>query len=138
VAAKIHELLPELPLAVPLEPLCRQLDIASIERIETDAFEAALVMDELKAKGGILLAAGRRPERSRFSIAHELGHFLIPSHRPEPGGPFECSLGDLQQSDTHSHDRRRRIEAEANRFAAHLLMPPKRVRTMIGRSGSDL
>jgi Zn-dependent peptidase ImmA (M78 family) len=138
LAARIHELLPDLPYAVPLEPLCQQLDIASIEQIETSAFEAALVMDELKAAGAILLAAGRRPERSRFSIAHELGHFLIQSHRPQPGHPFECSYSDLHQRDTQSGDRRKRIEAEANRFAAHLLMPPKKVRAMIGRSRPDL
>lgn len=138
LAAKIHELLPDLPQTVPLEPLCRQLDIALIKEIDTEAFEAALIMDEHKAAGGILLAAGRRPERARFSVAHELGHFLIPAHRPAPSHPFECSLSDLHQRDTSSHDRRRRIEAEANRFAAHLLMPPKRLRATMAGSQSDL
>lgn len=138
LAAKIHELLPDLPHAVPLENLCGQLDIASIEKVETSGFEAALVMDELKAAGAILLATGRQPERSRFSLAHELGHFLIPSHRPQPGHPFECSYSDLHQRDTQSGDRHQRIEAEANRFAAHLLMPPHKVRAMIGRSQPDL
>ena len=63
---------------------------------------------------------------------------MIPAHRPQPGQPFECSLSDLHQRDTSSHDRRRRIEAEANKFAAHLLMPPGRLRAMMGRSQSDL
>ena len=92
-----------------------------------------LIMDELKAAGVILLATGRNRERSRFSIAHELGHFLIPSHRPQADEPFKCSLEHLHLLDARSRDRRRRIEAEANRFAAHLLMPPARIQSAISR-----
>lgn len=138
LAAKIHELLPDLPREVPLERLCRQLDIASIQTVATDSFEAALLMDELKAAGMILPAEGRRPERCRFSIAHELGHFLIPSHRAGAGDPFECSLEDLHLLDAKGRDRRKRVEAEANRFAAHLLMPPERVRACTRQTSSSL
>ena len=113
---------------MPVEQLCALLDIISITETDTDAYEAALVMDELKASGAILLASGRTGQRRRFSIGHELGHFLIPSHRPHPDHPFSCSLTDLHQLDPKDRDRRRRVEAEANRFAAHLLMPPKLIR----------
>ncbi len=123
---------------VPLEALCAQFDIEAIQEIDTVNFEAALIMDGLKASGSILLAKGQRPERRRFSIGHELGHFLIPSHRPHPERPFECSLSDFQLLDPKDQNRRRRIEAEANRFAAQLLMPPMRVRQAIGQSGSTL
>lgn len=128
IAAKIHEHLSDMPGKVPVEQLCALLDITSINEIRTDGFEAALVMDELKASGAILLASGRPEARRRFSIGHELGHFLIPSHRPHPDHPFSCSLTDLHQLNPKDRDRRRRIEAEANRFAAHLLMPPKLIR----------
>lgn len=138
IAARIHELVPELPSQVPLEDLCRQLDIASIKEIETDSFEAALIMDELKAAGAILLAANRPAQRRRFSIAHELGHFLLPSHLPAKDHPFSCSLADLHLLDASDGDRRRRVEAEANRFAAHLLVPPARVRKAIGQLGPGL
>lgn len=47
--------------------------------------------------------------------------------RTEDG--FSCSLADLRVGDTREHDRRQRIEAEANRFAAHLLTPPTRIRS---------
>lgn len=138
LAKKIHGLVPDMPAEVPLEQLCRQLDIVSIEEIATESFEAALLMDELKAGGMILLAAGRRRGRSRFSIAHELGHFLIPSHLPQAGSPFECSLEHFHLLDARSRDRRRRVEAEANRFAAHLLMPPVRIRSAIGQGPAGL
>ena len=129
IAARIHALVEDMPMAVPLEDLCRDLDIASIDEIHTSGFEAALVMDANKAAGGILLAAGRTRQRRRYSIGHELGHFLIPTHMPKPGQGFECSLEDFHLLDPREQDRRKRVEAEANRFAAALLMPTQRIRS---------
>jgi Zn-dependent peptidase ImmA (M78 family) len=138
LAAKIHELEPQLPTKVPVEELCRHLDIQSIGELKTEGFEAAIIMDELKAGGAILVATGRSDQRRRYSIAHELGHFLIPAHRPSGCSSFECSLADLHLLDPKDRDRRRRIEAEANRFAAHLLMPPGEVRSRIRQTDSSL
>lgn len=138
IAARIHQLQPDLPFDFAIEALCRQLDIVRIEQIDTAAFEAALIMDSNKAAGSILLAEGSDPRRRRFSIGHELGHFLIPTHRPREGEQFTCSHADLQLADTKEKDRHRRIEAEANRFAAHLLMPPKRIRAALQSRQPDL
>ena len=65
IAAKIHALEPELPLAVPVEELCERLDIVGIEDAVTENFEAALITDALKAEGAILVAKGRAPTRRR-------------------------------------------------------------------------
>lgn len=138
IAARIHELEPGLAPLFPIEKLCRQLDIESITEVTTGAYEAALLMHPEKAFGSILVAKGRSDQRRRFSIGHELGHFLIPTHSPRPGHPFECSLADLHLVDTREKDRRRRIEAEANRFAAVLLMPRREVRKAMTSSGPDL
>ena len=86
-------------------------------------------MDANKAAGSILVAAGRSQKRRRYSVAHELGHFLIPTHMPDAAQGFECSLDDLHLLDHKEQNRRRRVEAEANRFAAALLMPVPRIRT---------
>lgn len=137
LAAKIHQL-EQMPSQVPLEELCKRLGIGSIEELATAGFEAALIMDEHKARGSILVAAGRAPPRRRYSIAHELGHFLIPAHRPHGGDSFECSLADLHLLNPKDRDRRRRIEAEANSFAAHLLMPPAQVRSSLRQGTSNL
>ena len=134
LAGRILEIENELPLAIPLESLCAQLDINSIEGVETEGFEAALVMDANKGAGAILLANNRPRQRRRYSIAHELGHFLIPTHQPDAGLGFECQLDDLHRLDIQEQNRRRRIEAEANRCAAALLMPPSRVRSQMGRT----
>ncbi len=137
IAGRILELETDLPLIIPLEDLCSRLDIGSIEKINTQAFEAALIMDVNKAAGAILLARDRSSQRTRYSLAHELGHWLIPTHRPDAGHGFECQLDDLHRVDEKEQNRRRRIEAEANRFASALLMPPRRVRTQMGKT-SDL
>ena len=128
LAKRIHEIAPDLAPGFDIAGLCAKLDIHAITEIETEAFEAALLMDEHKAEGSILLAKGRSANRRRFSIGHELGHFLIPTHLPRPGQPMSCSQDDLRHIDTSARDRHKRIEAEANRFAAALLMPPARVR----------
>ncbi|QZD91183.1 ImmA/IrrE family metallo-endopeptidase [Qipengyuania aurantiaca] len=73
-----------------------------------------------------------------LSLAHELGHFLIEAHRPREGLLMECALGDLFLLSPRDKDRRRRIEGEANRFAAHLLMPRKRIREYIGYKGTSI
>lgn len=58
------------------------------------------------------------PTRQRFTIAHEIGHYLL--HRDEIGDGIEDTI--LYRS-TLSDYR----EAEANRMAAELLMPRKKI-----------
>lgn len=138
IARRIHELSPDLPHNFTIEDVCRQLDIESIEERPLTSLEAMLLMDANKAYGAIVLAEGRKRERQRFSIAHELGHFLIPTHKGHTEDGFSCSLADLRVGDTRERDRRQRIEAEANRFAAHLLMPPTRIRSALTSRQPDL
>jgi len=137
LAGRIHEI-EDLPLAVPVEDLCCALDIVSIEEIETDAFEAALVTDAMRSSGDILVNRNSSSLRRRFSIAHELGHFLVEAHQAVADRPRHCALGDLHLLAPRSNDRRRHIEGEANTFAAELLMPPKRIRELVGRRGVSL
>lgn len=124
LVTRILELQPALAVPVPVEQLCHQFDIASIGELDTEGFEAALITDECKSAGVILVASERSRQRRRFSIAHELGHFLIPSHLPRAGEQSLCSSEHLGMHDVKEQDRRRRMEAEANRFAALLLIPP--------------
>ncbi len=102
---------------VPLEEFTTAVNIIDIRELEVDGFEGALLTDANKQKGVILYKSGTRQERRRFTIGHELGHFLIPSHK----GNQQCTAADLRES-RRGNDHQRR-EAEANRFAAGLLMP---------------
>ena len=137
LARRIHQV-EDLPLALPLEALCAALDIQSIKEMQTAGFEGALVTDEIRSSGHILVSANSPRRRQRFSIAHELGHFLIETHKLQPGGRIECSLADLHSLNPRDRDSRRRMEAEANTFAAHLLMPPRKIRQGVGELGTSL
>lgn len=138
LAARIHELDPDLPLDFSIEDLCRRLDIEDIEDRPVSSFAAMLLMHPDRAWGSIVVSEGMLPRRRRFSIGHELGHFLINSHRPSEGMQFACSHADLRLDNTREVNRARKMEAEANRFAAHLLMPPRRIRASLRSRHPDL
>ena len=70
--------------------------------------------------------------RRRFSIAHEVGHFLLHANQ-SPAGVF-CRVTDLRPK-PDSPERLR--EREANRFAAELLMPEQMVADAVGAQGAD-
>lgn len=118
---------PDLPIPVPIEELCRQLDIEDFQDLETDGFEGGLLTDADRSFGYILVKKGFE-ERRRFTIAHELGHFLMPLHIPDQAGRFLCSRADMLRLNPKQGDRRQRMEAEANRFASLILMPPPALR----------
>jgi Zn-dependent peptidase ImmA (M78 family) len=52
--------------------------------------------------------------RKNFTLAHEIGHYCIPSHR----GNYQCSKQDLNPFKTNTT-----VEKEANEFASELLLP---------------
>jgi Zn-dependent peptidase ImmA (M78 family) len=138
LAARIHELDPDLPLDFSIEEVCRRLDISDIEDQPVTSFAAMLLMHPDRAWGSIVVAQGTSPRRRRFSIGHELGHFLIGSHRPSEGEKFACSHADLRLDNPREANRARKMEVEANRFAASLLMPPKRIRSNLRCRQPDL
>lgn len=129
---------PDLPIPVPIEELCERLDISAIQDLETEGFEGGLLTDTDRSAGVILVRSKFQPRR-RFTIAHELGHFLMPMHVPDQAGKFLCKASDLLQLTLKEGDRRRRMEVEANRFASLILMPPPMLRKIMrGLRGPDL
>lgn len=108
---------PEWTAPVPIEDLARAVNILDIMEMETEEFEGGLTTDPDKRKGVILYKAGTKGGRRRFTIAHEIGHFLIPWHK----GDQRCSRKDMSERRTETLVQRQ--EAEANRFAAGMLMP---------------
>jgi transcriptional regulator with XRE-family HTH domain len=68
--------------------------------------------------------------RQRFTIAHELAHFLLRHH-----DRFHIDLG-LGPEDGNAPFHDWQLEREANDFAAHLLMPATVVRERFKRSSS--
>lgn len=100
--------------------LVPEAPITKVVARRLEGFEGALIDGRDQGKGwGIVYDEAIRSEgRRRFTIAHEFGHFVV--HRDEgPRGGFHCDQKDLA---TWDHDRSPQ-EAEANRFAAGILMP---------------
>ena len=108
---------PSLSAPVPIEELALAVNVNEIRELDAEGFEGALLTNEEKTSGVILYRRGASGGRKRFTIAHELGHYLIPTHK----GSRQCSAADLRVY--RSSDAVRRQEAEANRFAAGILMP---------------
>lgn len=118
---------PNLSVPVPIQELCARLGILKIETFDTDEFEGGLVTDAKRSEGTILARRGGEPRR-RFTIAHELGHFLMAHHVPDQPGRFLCTSADMLRTTARAGDGRQQREVEANRFATLLLMPPHRLR----------
>ena len=118
---RYHELFeaPELPVPV--------------ESIAEDLLGLAVEEDDELPVSGMLLPAERRiilncresrasPGRRRFTLAHELGHWICQCHNGN-AKPVYCRAEEI------GVDREARaLEREANVFAAELLMPEPQVR----------
>lgn len=133
LVGKILKALPDLPIPVPVEELAKALDITDIDVLKTDGFEGGLITDECKSEGVILVSAHARRGRRRFTVGHELGHFLMPMHMPVKDGKFLCSRDDMRVWSVRENDRYARMEVEANRFAALLLLPPAKLKAYLGK-----
>jgi Zn-dependent peptidase ImmA (M78 family) len=135
LAAAIHEQLTWQSGPVPVHEIAYALDIVQIRDSPANGFEGALVMMPDRGTGSIAVNASSSPQRRRFTIAHELGHFLNPWHQPiGSDSRFECTRADLLTSWRDmppDAGRRRRQEAEANRFAIELLAPARRLRQYV-------
>ena len=108
---------PELPRRVPVKEIAAEVGVKDFRVLEVDGFIGGLIADPEKSEGIILVKDKLPPKRERFTVGHELGHFLIPSH----GYQRQCSKKDLEEnSRTTTYQRQ---ETEANKFSAGLLMP---------------
>jgi Zn-dependent peptidase ImmA (M78 family) len=136
LASAIHYQLQHKNGAVPVEAIAEALDIVDIRHAPLKSIEGALVMSADRDVGSIAVNISSTPQRRRFTVAHELGHFLNVWHQPEdPSRGFSCSRTDLAtswQKPSDSASRHYRQEAEANRFAIELLAPPQLVRPHMG------
>jgi Zn-dependent peptidase ImmA (M78 family) len=121
---KILKAEPNLSIPIPIEEICRQLDISSITYEALDGLEGALVTNPEREFGAILVKKTSHRFRQRFTIGHELGHFLIPTHMPGADGRFLCSRADMLLQHASEQDKRARMEVEANRFSSLILIPP--------------
>ena len=90
-----------------------------------EPFTSEAALEPLGDGRAIVLNGPDDSGRRRFTIAHEIGHFVLYPERcrPERGGVGEAG---------------RREEREADTFAAELLMPEHLVREAVREQGLDV
>lgn len=131
--AKAREILAELRIDGP--ELLRCLKEICVERgafVKEEPLEGAEARLVVSGNRGIITVCSKEqyPARTRFSIAHELGHFELHRHAD---ALWSCGSGDMSATGgaaaspsgpAHRHSKTKEmIECEANEFAAELLMP---------------
>jgi IrrE N-terminal-like domain len=116
---------PEPP--VDVEEIAEMLHLPVVHKHGLHHPKHGRVSGLLLRKGGMAVCvvnADQHPNRTRFSIAHELGHFLL--HPPEEtyvDPRFTANFRGDRASEGSDP-----CEIEANAFAAELLMPAEWVR----------
>jgi hypothetical protein len=99
-----------------LAALCEELGL-HVREVPARGFDGALVRSRTAQKGIIAIKASLREKaRKRFTIAHEIGHFVLPHHR------LLKTVCDERKIDSFDA-RLNRPEVEANEFASELLLP---------------
>jgi Zn-dependent peptidase ImmA (M78 family) len=97
----------------------------SIREVEARGFEGAIVRKWNRPNGIIAVRRDvREPGRKRFTIAHEIGHYILPGHGKRARS---CKGEDVEAW----RDGAPRQEVEANKFASELLMPTDYVRRVV-------
>lgn len=117
------------------------IDLKDIIKDEGIRVEERTLPDDLS---GLLIIKGdskligvnfdNNPVRKRFTLAHELGHFVL--HRDE-SSIFKDNQLFKRQSEGYS-SREEKMEQEANYFAASVLMPETLVRKEAKEMQCDL
>lgn len=118
---------PNLPIPVPLEALATLAGISKIEAFASEGFAGALITNAEKSDGAIFYSSNDPRPRQRFTIGHELGHFLLPWHRQSQ---FQCKPQDMTSAANAEW------EIQANQFSAELLIPKTLILKRMRQLGS--
>ncbi len=109
-----------------LEEIADQIGL-KVREVEADGFDGALIRVKGYPLGIVALNKDfREPGRRLFTLAHEIGHYLLPKH-DEKSRP--CRRRDVESWSSKTHSR----EKEANSFAAAILIPKASVTPLLLR-----
>jgi Zn-dependent peptidase ImmA (M78 family) len=100
-------------------------------QIVESAFDGDISGALVRSSGiaGIAVNAKQHPNRKRFTVAHELAHFLL-DHTTEDHVDWQFTILRRDERSSEASDAR---EIEANAFAANLLMPKDFLRADLKR-----
>jgi len=103
---------------VDVEKICESIGLSVVKK-EVESISGFIVQNDGKAVIGV--NSSNVPARQRFTIAHELGHYLL--HPPGMDDVHVDSEFEVRFRDELSSQGTDKSEQEANFFAAELLMP---------------
>ena len=107
---------------VPVDKLTERLGVTLVMKNAPVELSGFVLREPGKGRVFIGVNAKHHSNRQRFTIGHELGHFLLHAgeqlHVDRQGAGYQVKLRDEQSSRGTNVD-----EMEANLFAAELLMP---------------
>ncbi len=113
---------------VPIIKLSKELGIESVEKT---MFDKKISGEIRLINGGYFIRTNKTESRKRrrFTIAHELSHFLL--HKEKVGNGI--TENTLYRSNLSTQD-----EVEANRLAADILMPSEQIQKHIDEVSSAI
>lgn len=104
----------------------------TIKEVDSDGFEGVLVCRANRRKGIIAIQRGITEEgRKRFTICHEIGHFILPGHGVDG---CVCKSEDIETWRNGAPEH----EIEANAFASELLLPYKELAPLVQRKKATI
>lgn len=118
---EIHRQFGTIQPPVPVDEIARALDIEEIVASPMRGYEGLLITDPQRDRGVIQVNSSSSAQRRRFSIGHELGHFLCGWHNQVTASGFMCTRSDM--SAPTGNERHIMQEREANAFSIELLAP---------------
>lgn len=113
-ARLVHRL--QLTPPIDVEVLCNQLAELKSKRFPIEIDGICLDLKQPGKRPKVWISTRLSNARRRFTLAHEIGHIIIPWHTGS-------IVDELEEPRSGARDKYREMEAEANRFAAELLMP---------------
>lgn len=139
LAEAITKQLGDTPCMVDVRKIASDIDIYEIREEPLSGLAGCLIVPEDKSVGAIAVDGKMNEGRKRYTIGHEIGHYVNPMHRTSSVEGFKCTHNDMRTDRVAPGDRHAKMEAEANQFAAELLMPAAWVRHWLGaKAGLDL
>src|SRR5260370_10902846 len=103
-----------------------------LREVPSMGFDGALVRRPGEARGIIAIRDTiPEPVSRRFTIAHEIGHYVLPGHDTNYSVCTEEDVDLLRENG-------REYEQEANQFAAELLLPTKEVKKIGNDRGTSI
>ena len=105
-----------------IRAVARDLNL-ELNEIDVEGFDGVLIRADGVPFGAIAIRGAIREEgRKNFTIAHEIGHFVLPGHEEFNSPCLSSDVGNWS-------DVGKVREREADEFAAELLMPTSFVRS---------